>query len=468
MNPWAADRDLAGAGGPGAAPTAGDGPGCVTVRSHRRAAAAGIRSGTEVRIRRLTDHTEQTTAALVFDHAAGPDESPIRHAAVDGSGTHALRAVSRLVDVERPDTGDTAGFDAELVEPPHVDREPALLVEEIVRQLSKDDDLKLAVEAHVDVENRLLLPTHGPSTHETLRTSAVVVDVLRAGRRVAEADAAWSGDLAPALDKLRERVEQALARADAPPRTPAPRVQLLLVDGSAGAFLHEVCGHLLESTRHRPSLLAGHLARQVAHEQLTIHDNPCHPAGFGAHRHTMLGTPTRRRPLLAAGRLAGLLEDGPDGPWRAEDARHTPQPRMSHLELAPAGSGTTLDRALGDTGAPVVHVHRLGFGSLDHRDGTVVLEVKDATSDDHSARLEPFLVTAEARHLLQDARAVGGAETLHTWSAYCLAGSGSLPVAATTPTLLTGPVQTLPHRRLAPPRPAVRHQTGQPKEGRPV
>ncbi|WP_405827139.1 metallopeptidase TldD-related protein [Streptomyces sp. NBC_01176] len=468
MTPSTTGHDLAGAGGHRTAPAAGDGPGCVTVRSHRRAAAVGTGPGTEVRIRRLADHVERTTAALVFDCAAGPEASPVRHAAVDECGTRALRAVSQVVEVECPDTHGAAGPDAELVMPPHIDREPALLVEAVARQLPRDDDLKLVVEAHVAVENRLLLPANGPSRHETLHTSAVVVDVLRAGRRVAEADAAWSGDIAYGLDRLREQVEQALARAAAPPRTAAPRVQLLLIDGSAGAFLHEVCGHLLESTRHRPSLLAGHLTRQVAYDRLTIDDNPRHAGGFGAHQHTMLGTPTRRRPLLAAGRLAGLLEDNVDGPWRAEDAWHRPQPRMSHLELAPAASSAALDSALGDTSAPVIHVHRLGFGSLDHRDGTVVLEVKDATKDDGRTRLEPFLVTAKARHLLQDVRAVGCAGTLHTWSAYCLAGSGSLPVGATTPTLLTGPVRTLPHRRLTPPRPAVRHQTRQPKEERPV
>jgi predicted Zn-dependent protease len=197
------------------------------------------------------------------------------------------------------------------------------------------------------------------------------------------------------------------------------------------------------------------VGQAVGCDRLTVHDDPRHPAGFGAHRRTALGLPAQRRLLLEKGRLANLLQDTPDGPWRAEDARHRPQPRMSHLELAPAAAPGELDIALGSAVAPVLLVHRLGVGSLDHRDGTVVLEVKEASRPDGTARIEPFLVTGEARHLLRDVRAVGDAATSITWSAYCLASSGSLPVGATTPALLTGPVTTRPHRRLAPPRPAV-------------
>ncbi|WP_369825133.1 metallopeptidase TldD-related protein [Kitasatospora sp. Root107] len=144
----------------------------------------------------------------------------------------------------------------------------------------------------------------------------------------------------------------------------------------------------MESSRQRPSLLVQHQARQVAHHQLNLEDNPRHEAGFGSHRYTVLGVDTRRRSLLRQGRLTGLLDDCPDGPWRVEDARHVPQPRMSHLELAPAPSSAALDQVLGRAGVPVVRVHRLGFGSLDHRDGTVVLEVKDATCPGRKASVE--------------------------------------------------------------------------------
>jgi predicted Zn-dependent protease len=332
-----------------------------------------------------------------------------------------------------------------------------LLIEEAIKHLVHVDGLDLEAEAHVTAENRLLLPTHGPAAREELRTGAVIIDVVKAGTRVAEADMAWTGTTSPDLAALVHRIEQALQRAQAPHQTAPARIQMLLLDGTAGVFLHEVCGHLLESTWQRPSLVIDRIGDQIAHEQLHVDDEPLHAESFGAHRHTALGAKARRRSLIDAGNLVGLLADTPDGPWRAQDARHVPKPRMSNLTAAPACSDMPLDAALGSATTPVVRVHRLGTGSLDHRDGTILLEVKEATYQQGACtyRLAPFLVTAEARHLLMDIRAIGDAATLSTWSAYCLGASGSLPVSATVPVLLTGPVTTLPHRPLSPPRPAV-------------
>ncbi|KKD03993.1 metallopeptidase TldD-related protein [Streptomyces sp. WM6386] len=436
---------------------AGGGPACVTVRCHRRAAAAATRRGTgPAEVRRVADHIRRTTTAFALVPGAGGGPYEVRHAAVDGYGTHAVHeVVGRAADGNG--VGAPAGPDLPLAAPPAGERDAADLVEGILRRLPGVEGYDVVAEAHTVVEERLFVPAQGPAVRETLRTAAVVVDVLRAGRLVADADTGWSGEVPWGPDSLAERVEAAVRRAGARPRTVAPRVQLLFVDGSAGAFLHEVCGHLLESTGHRPSLLAEHGGRHVAFDGLGVDDDPTRAGSFGAHRYTMLGEATRRRPLLTAGRLTGLLADTADGPWRTEDARHAPQPRMSHLTLASAPAPTALDTALGATVVPVVRVHRLGFGSLDHRDGTVVLEVKDATYRDGTAeyRLEPFVVTAEARQLLRDVRAVGCAATVRPWSAYCLATSGSLPVGATTPALLTGAVTTHPHRPLAPPRAAV-------------
>ncbi|MFF4270366.1 metallopeptidase TldD-related protein [Streptomyces sp. NPDC001536] len=450
-------RALTRASADAAALAGAGGPACVTVRCHRRAAAAATRTGSgPVDLRRITDHTRQNTTAFALVPGADGGPYGVRHAAVDGYGTDAVReVVSRAVDGDR--LGAPAGPDLPLAVPPAGERDAADLVEAILRRLPGVAGYEVIAEAHTVVEERLFVPARGLAVRETLRTAAVVVDVLGAGRRIADADAGWSGEVPEGLDSLAERVEAAVRRAGARPRTVAPRVQLLLVDGSAGAFLHEVCGHLLESTGHRPSLLAQDGGRPVAFDGLGVDDDPTRALSFGAHRYTMLGEPTRRRPLLTAGRLTGLLADTPDGPWRTEDARYAPQPRMSHLALAPAPAPTALDTALGETTAPVIRVHRLGFGSLDHRDGTVVLEVKDATYRDGTAehRLEPFVVTAEARQLLLEVRALGCAATVRPWSAYCLATSGSLPVGATTPTLLTGVVTTHPHRRLAPPRAAV-------------
>ncbi|MEU9130123.1 metallopeptidase TldD-related protein [Kitasatospora sp. NPDC048540] len=444
-----------------------EGHGCVTVRSHRFTAAAGTRSGAVLRLHPGHDRAEETTAALLLDETARPGESAARYAAVRGGSAHAVQEAVRLASDRLgrpwpapriPGLPPTAPARTALVTRPREDLVPADLVDALLDQLPRGS-FDVTVQAHLTAEERLLIPAGAVPVRETVHTGAVVIDVLAHGSPVADVDLAWSGCVPPDIGGLCRRAEQAVQRATAPQRPAPPRMQLLLVDGSAGAFLHEVCGHLLESSRQRPSLLAGYRQRQVAHPGLSIADDPRHDAGFGSHRYTMLGAAARRRPMLTAGRLTGLLEDRPDGPWRAEDARHIPQPRMTHLDLAPAARGLDLDRALGAARAPVVRVHRMGAGSLDHRDGTVVLEVKDAVllEGPRSHRLAPFRVTAEARRLLLGIRAVGCAATVTTWSAYCLAASGRLPVGASTPTVLTGPLSVLSR---TPPGPSAASRPG--------
>lgn len=422
--------------------------GCVVIRGRRRMVAVHRSTEAAARIRRIADDAEQTTAAF----ALGPGASA--YAAVAGAGTEAVQHAARLVAERRGGRwrGDTGVATPDsLVESTPPDLDPAQIVADFLAMWPHTGELEICAEAHTSSEHRLFVPARGEPVREVVQTGAAVVDILRAGVPIADSDIAWTGTAVPDIAALAERIDRAVHRGHAPHRHPVPaRVQLLLLDGSAGPFLHEVCGHLVESTRQRPSLLAGHEARAVAAEILTVADDPGIPGGFGAHRYTMLGSPARRRALLDEGRLVGLLADTPDGPWRAEDARHHPRPRMSHLTVEPARTAEQLDEAIGAATVPVIEVHRLGFGSLDHRDGTVVLEVKDATLCDGSRthRLEPFLVTAEARHILREVRAVGCAAGVRTWSAYCLATSGRLPVGATVPSLLTGPLTTLPHRSL--------------------
>jgi predicted Zn-dependent protease len=290
-------------------------------------------------------------------------------------------------------------------------------------------------------EHRHLTGTHvGAVSVRTLRR-AVVVDVLREGSPVpvAEADLAWTGDEAD-LDTLPPAIAWSLERAGRPAAPLPERAHLLFVDGSAGALLHEACGHLLESTAARPSLLAGHLGEEVAGAGLGLTDEP--GRGFGAYQRTALAFPAEPRPLLRAGHLAGLLDDGVEGPWRTQRAEVPPRPRMSGLDVMAAADDGALDVALGAVRLPVVRVHRCGPGSLDHRTGAVSLLVKDAVVDggDRPGRLAPFVVSGEARTLLRGLLAVGSERTVREWSAYCMASSGRLPVGASTPTLLTGPV----------------------------
>ena len=85
--------------------------------------------------------------------------------------------------------------------------------------------------------------------------------------------------------------------------------------------------------------------------------------------------------------------------------------------------------------------------SSDHRTGAVTMEVKDAVlwHAGRRHRVAPFRIATEARRALRDIRAIGDASTTGSWSGYCLAKSGRLPVGADTPAMLTGPLATRQH-----------------------
>lgn len=428
----------------------GGGYGCVTVRSYRRARALGLGAGPDVRISRDADHVERTSAAFLWSKSAREAQPVQSYAAVRGCTGQEVARANRLA-VERhgrtwQQPKDKGEAQEELVLPARLGEGPERLIREVVAQLPRLRGVSASVEAHRAVDRRLYLRPDQPAVGETLSTASVVIDLFRQGRLIADVDEAWGGAQDPDPGRLVGRLERTLARAEARHGVLPERVQLLLLDGTAGVFLHEVCGHLLESTWSRPSLVASRRAHPIANDSVSVADNPRRAGAFGAYQYTMLGVESRRRTLLDRGRLMDLLEDTPDGPWRAEHAGRVPQPRMSHLELAPAPSGILLDQALGRAAAPVLRVHRFGPGSLNHRDGTVVIEVKEATtgSGPRLRRLAPFRVTAEARQLLLEIQAVGDAGTAADWSAYCLSSSGRVPVGASAPTMLTGVMSTLP------------------------
>lgn len=203
---------------------------------------------------------------------------------------------------------------------------------------------------------------------------------------------------------------------------------------------------LAEDGPGRRSLVRHCLGSVIAPDFLTIADIPDRAGGFGRHPLTALGRPATRTDLVRRGVMVGLLDSSRDGPWRGELGHETPAPRMTWLSVEGSGSSRQVDAALGRAAAPIIEVYRCGLGSLDHRTGMVVLDVKDATLDGH--RLWPFAVVFEARLLLRAIEAVGGPDSIGTWTAYCLGASGNLPVGADTPEVVTPVVSTAPARWL--------------------
>lgn len=403
---------------------------CLSLRRQLTVAATGVALGTRSRIGEVRDKRVEGRS-IVRTSGGQP---------VIGEEAHSA-------------TGDAAY--PQWHEPDHaVDQAVGDVMAHLTDLLVERTGVKAQVEAHVVTEaSHQWMVGDGASgaTSERLthtRNWSVVVDLIDDSGWLADADAGWSGSFAAERADFVPRLSDALDRHALPLTVVAPTVQLELVEGAAGALLHEAVGHLLENYSGRRSLLRSRHGKQVAPEFLSVVDDPTRTGTFGQHDVTALGSSSSTTPLIGDGLLSGFFHGGVGGPWRQEIRNEAPKPRMTWLSVTPAPDGTTLDETRGRVNHPLARVHRFGAGSLNHRTGLVNIDVKDAVTVGNSpSRLRPFSIIIHAVDLLAGLQAVG--PDLGTWSAYCLGSSGRLPVGAEVPTILTGAIRTGPARWLA-------------------
>lgn len=329
---------------------------------------------------------------------------------------------------------------------------------DVIHSLRLPPGLAIEVEASLVRERRVLVRDAAAARRTSSVAGALVIDYLADGKPVADRAVTWQGLKLPGADEITAALaevadagmRQAKARRNA--KRAGDRVQLLLDGGPALVFLHEVCGHLLEHRWDRPSLMASRLGELVAYPGLTIADDPHLADGYGSYDITALGHDAVRRDLVRNGRLVGFLADTVDGPWRVDAPRFSPAPRMSNTVLVPevptATSADPVDHALGRARAPVARVRRLGYGSLNHMDGTFTLSVEEAQMEvsGRMADVLPFTVRGDAPDALAGIAAVGSPATVRRWSAFCLGTSGKVAVGGVGPALLTGPLRVTPAR----------------------
>lgn len=418
--------------GPAHAPTTPAEVECVSLRRQLTVAATGVAVGTRSRIGEVKDKRVQGRSTV-----RGPGGQPVPGGEHNGSSSDAA--------YPQWDEPDHAVDDA---------------VRDVIAHLSdllvERAGLKAQVEGHVVTEaSHHTLVEHGPAgTTAAERVShtrdwSFVVDLMDDTGWLADADTGWSGPFDPKRTTLVPRLRQALERHALRHTVVPPIVHLELVEGSAGALLHEAVGHLLENYSGRRSLLRHRHGQQVAPGFLSVVDDPTRAGAFGQHEVTALGSSSSATSLIDGGRLSGFLHDEITGPWRQEIRNEAPKPRMTWLGVAPGRDAAALDDGRGRVHHPLVRVHRFGGGSLNHRTGIVNIDVKEAVTVEGSpSRVAPFSIIVHAADLLADLQAVG--PDLHTWSAYCLGTSGRLPVGAEVPTILTGAIRTGPARWLAP------------------
>lgn len=180
-------------------------------------------------------------------------------------------------------------------------------------------------------------------------------------------------------------LERALLMLEAKP-CPAGKMKVLLAGEAGGTVIHEACGHGLEAdiVEKDHSIYRDKIGEKVAHDSVTMIDDPTIPCLYGSYRFDDEGTPARKNILIENGILKNYLTDilsaktsglTLTGNGRRQSYRNIPVPRMSNTFLLPGDSDfqSMLDRT--DSG---LLVRKMGGGEVNPTTGDFVFYVSEA------------------------------------------------------------------------------------------
>jgi hypothetical protein len=253
-------------------------------------------------------------------------------------------------------------------------------------------------------------------------------------------------------DWIRSLFEVAPARSWSP--SPGLRTPVVFTDGTAGALLHELVGHLVEGdlVAAGRTPLAGLGGANLTEAAIDLTDDPGRtdlPGGFDCDDEGIAAKPV---PLLRGGRLCGLLCDRetaevcgvPAGRGRRTDWRHPPVPRLSNL-VVPAGTVTpqTLEADL----ARGLVVTRLAGATVDPVSSRTVLRVERGFEIRNGRRrrpLTPFELTGSVTEILAGIDPALGDDPTPDWRlGWCVKDGLPLPTGSETPTMLVRRLEVL-------------------------
>ncbi len=242
------------------------------------------------------------------------------------------------------------------------------------------------------------------------------------------------------------------ARTWAPP--PGTRLPVLLTSGSAGALVHELAGHLLESdlVLSGASPMGRLAGATIAPETLTVVDDPTAGDLPGAFGRDDEGVPAQPVTLVDAGILRDWICDGAGAralrgrPGRGRRAtwRHPPASRMSNLVVEP---GTTepgeLERGLSHG----LVVTLAGGATLDPATGTFVLRAErgwEVRGGRRRRALAPVHLVGSGLGVLAGIEPELGNDPTADWRlGWCVRDGLPLPTGSRTPTMLVHGLEVL-------------------------
>ena len=243
-----------------------------------------------------------------------------------------------------------------------------------------------------------------------------------------------------------------------PTRTwsPSPGLQtpVVFTNGTAGALLHELVGHLVEGDliANGRSPLNGLGGASLTEADIDLIDDPGRTDLPGAFDCDDEGVPAEPVTLLRGGRLCGLLCDRETaeacdvqpGRGRRADWRHPPVPRLSNL-VVPAG--TVPPQAIEADLKHGLVITRLSGATVDPVSSRTVLRVERGYEIRNGRRrrpLAPFELTGGVTEILAGIDPAVGNDPTPDWRlGWCVKDGLPLPTGSETPTLMVRRLEVL-------------------------
>lgn len=252
----------------------------------------------------------------------------------------------------------------------------------------------------------------------------------------------WSGS---DPDKIAfAALDRALLMLEAKP-CPAGKMKVLLAGEAGGTVIHEACGHGLEAdiVEKDHSIYRDKIGEKVAHNSVTMIDDPTIPCLYGSYRFDDEGTPARKNVLIENGVLKTYLTDilsaGTSGlpltgNGRRQSYRNIPVPRMSNTFLLPGDSDFESMLAQTDSG---LLVKKMGGGEVNPTTGDFVFYVSEAyiiTKGKLSHPVKGAILTGNGPAVLQNIISLG--KDLYMDPGVCGKSGQGVPVTDGQPSML--------------------------------
>ncbi len=251
---------------------------------------------------------------------------------------------------------------------------------------------------------------------------------------------------------INELIEKAPVRRWRPPS--GHQVPVVLTNGTSGALIHELLGHLVEADiiTSGDSPFGDSIGMVVAPRSIDLVDDPTRFDMPGAFDCDDEGVPAQKLTIVEQGRIQGFLCDRrlaevvgcQPGRGRRASWNRPPVPRMSNLVIAPGKTDPEdLER---DVRSGLV-VTRIGGATVDPVTLRTVIKVERGYEIRHGRRrraLMPCELIGSALEILAGIEAELGNDHIMDWRlGWCVKGGWPLPTGSIGPTMLVHHLEVL-------------------------